>query len=242
MSVVGAVNDTGKASVSGLGTWNLTPDSKTAQSYTRSVIVTPEECGYTSGNSEVVQGAVCARKTYKITANRAAASTDATLKSLSASYVHTTGSSASTDTLITSSEPTKTIDLGSIAYGATTLDFTAIANQNDIKKMSIKVNGGQEKTISISGTPVTGTATCALAVGDNTCVIKVTAEDETTAETYTIKAHRRSNDASLKTFTVSAAPNPNSNTLQPSFPSSSNDTYSLLYNEKGGDFCGNCNR
>ena len=236
INVVGAVNDTGKASVTGLGSWTFDSDPTTAKTFSRNIVVTPEECNYTTDHTEVVQGATCTTKTYTITVNREAASTDANLKSLSASYVHTTGSSATTDQLITSSEAGKTINLGSIPYAADSIGFTATANQAKAKKMTIKVNNGSATDITTSGSPISGSATCALNVGDNTCVIEVTAEDGTHKQTYTVNAHRRSNDASLKTLTVSANPNPSGNALSPAFPSSSNDTYSYLYNEKAGSY------
>lgn len=230
---------TDKATKTGDGAWPLTPDTTAARAYSRNITVYPEECKYVSNNSygnAVVQGASCNPKTYKITANRVAASIDATLKLLSASYVHTTGSSATSDTLIPSSEAGKTINLGPIAYGATSITFTATANQANAKRITLKANSGTENPMSVTGSPISGTASCALNVGDNTCTIKVTAEDGTSVETYIITAHRRSNDASLKTFTVAPSQNPNGNTLQPTFPSSSNDTYSMLYNETADTF------
>lgn len=229
INVVGAVNDTGKATVSGLGLWNFDSDPTAAMTFTRNIVVTPEECNYTSGNSEVVQGASCVTKTYTITVNREAASNDANLKSLSASYVHTTGSSATTDVLIPSSEAGKTIDLGSIPYAATSISFSATANQEKAKKMTIAVNGGAASNISTSGSPISGTATCALNVGDNTCVIEVTAEDNSHKQTYTIKAHRRSNDATLKSISVGT--NPSIGNLTPTF-NPSVKSYDYYYSEK----------
>lgn len=241
LNVVGAKHDS-KASVTGLGPWAFDSDPTAAMSFSRNIVVTPEECNYTTGHTEVVQGATCTTKTYTITVNREAASTDANLKSLSASYVHTTGSSATTDQLITSSSASQTFTLKddanneSVPYAADSVSFTATANQAKAKGMTIKVNNAAATPISTSGSPISGSATCALNVGDNTCVIEVTAEDGTHKQTYTVNAHRRSNDASLKTLTVSAMPNPSSNALSPAFPSSSNDTYSYQYNEKAGSY------
>lgn len=230
------------ATLTGDGTWAFSPDTTAAQTYTRNIVVTPEECNYTTGHTEVVQGATCTTKTYTITVNREAASTDANLKSLSASYVHTTGSSATTDQLITSSSAGQTFTLKdgtnneSVPYAADSVSFTATANQAKAKGMTIKVNNAAATPISTSGSPISGSATCALNVGDNTCVIEVTAEDGAHKQTYTVNAHRRSNDASLKTLTVSATPNPSGNALSPAFPSSSNDTYGYQYNEKAGSY------
>lgn len=241
LNIVGAKHDS-KASVTGLGSWSFDTDPTAATTFPRNIVVTPEECNYTTGHTEVVQGATCSPKTYKITVNREAASTDANLKSLSASYVHTTGSSATTDQLITSSSASQTFTLKddanneSVPYAADSVNFTATANQAKAKGMTIKVNNAAATPISTSGSPISGSATCALNVGDNTCVIEVTAEDGTHKQTYTVNAHRRSNDASLKTLTVSANPNPSGNALSPAFPSSSNDTYGYLYNEKAGSY------
>ena len=135
LNVVGAKHDS-KASVTGLGSWTFDSDPTAATTFTRDIVVTPEECNYTTGpgHTEVVQGATCSPKTYKITVNREAASTDANLKSLSASYVHTTGSSATTDQLITSSSAGQTFTLKdganneSVPYAADSVSFTATAN------------------------------------------------------------------------------------------------------------------
>lgn len=236
LNIVGAKHDS-KASVTGLGSWSFDTDPTAATTFTRDIVITPEECNYTTGHTEVVQGATCTTKTYTITVNREAASTDANLKSLSASYVHTTGSSATTDQLITSSSASQTFTLKdgtnneSVPYAADSVNFTATANQAKAKGMTIKVNNAAATPISTSGSPISGSATCALNVGDNTCVIEVTAEDGTHKQSYTVNAHRRSNDASLKSLNVSATPNPKGNILLPAFPSSSNDTYSYSYNE-----------
>lgn len=235
MSITAAVADTGKATLTGDGNWNYATDPTSAQVYTRDIVVTPEECNYASG-ANAVQGAECHPKTYTITVNREAASNDANLKSLSATYVHTTGSSATTDTLITSSQAGQTFNFGSISYDAASISIDATANQAKARKMTISVNGGAEQNISTSGSPISGTATCNLNVGDNTCVIKVTAEDNSHTQTYTITAHRRSNDASLKTLTVSAIPASSTPNLSPAFPSSSNDTYSYVYSEKAPSY------
>lgn len=232
---IAATTNHANATRTGQGTFALSPDTTAAKTYTRQIVVSPEECQYTSGANKVT-GASCVTKTYTITVNREAASTDANLKSLSATYVHTTGSSAATDSLITSSEAGKTIDLNEVPYAATSIDFSATANQAKAKKMTISVNGGSETTISTSGSPISGNTTCNLAVGDNTCVIKVTAEDNSTTQTYTIKAYRRSNDASLKTLTVTSVPASSTPGLSPSFPSSSNDTYNFVYSEKAASY------
>lgn len=229
MSITAAVSATGKATLTGDGSWTYSPDTTAANTYTRNIVVTPEECNYTSGHSEVVQGASCVTKTYTITVNREAASNDANLKSLSASYVHTTGSSATTDVLVPSSEAGQTKDLGSIPYAATSISFSATANQEKAKKMTIAVNGGAASNISTSGSPISGTATCALNVGDNTCVIEVTAEDNSHKQTYIIKAHRRSNDATLKSISVGT--NPSIGNLTPTF-NPSVKSYDYYYSEK----------
>ena len=56
LNVVGAKHDS-KASVTGLGSWTFDSDPTAATTFTRNVVVTPEECNYIPGNSEVVQGA-----------------------------------------------------------------------------------------------------------------------------------------------------------------------------------------
>lgn len=235
LNINAAVSATGKATLTGTGTWNFSSDPTAATTFTRDIVVSPEECQYVNGANQV-QGASCVTKTYTITVNREAASTDANLKSLSATYVHTTGSSATTDSLIQSSQAGQTFDLGSIGYGAESISFDVTANQEKAKKMTISVNGGAETTIATSGSPISGTATCSLNVGDNTCVIRVTAEDNSTTQTYTIKAHRRSNDASLKTLTVSAIPASSTPDLSPTFPNSSTDTYNYVYSEKATSY------
>lgn len=229
VEIVGAVNDTGKATADNLGAWSFPSDPTAAQTFSRKITVTPEECNYTSG-ANAVQGASCNKKEYTITFNRNAASTDANLKLLDASYLHLNGST-STDHLVPSSQVGQTFDLGDVPYDTSTITITATANQNDARKITLKQNSQSEIQINTSGKPISGTETCNLQVGDNTCVIKVTAEDNSHTQTYTITAHRRSNDATLKSLSVSA--NPSVGNLQPSFNKTSpTRTYEYYYSEK----------
>ena len=66
-----------------------------------------------------------------------------------------------------------------------------------------------------------------LSVGDNTILIKVTAEDGATIKTYNLKVRRQSNNADIKALTLTSTPQ---GTLSPTF-SSSTTSYKYIYDE-----------
>ena len=72
---------------------------------------------------------------------------------------------------------------------------------------------------------ITGDGTKNLSVGENTFNVVVTAHNETDKTTYTIKVYRKSNDATLKSFSVSSDP---AGTLDPAFNKNTTSyTYSV---------------
>ena len=76
-----------------------------------------------------------------------------------------------------------------------------------------------------TATIVSGTGTCELKVGDNTCEVKTLAQDGETEDSYKINIHRLSNDITLNSLTVSSNPN---GTLTPGF-TSANTTSEYTY-------------
>ncbi len=123
-------------------------------------------------------------RTYTITVNRAAASTNADLSGLAVSQ-GTLSPAFSADT---------TSYTNSVANSAASMTVTPTA-------------AGTGATITVNGSAVTsGAASQALdlSVGDNTITVIVTAQDGTTTKTYTITVTRApSSDADLSSLTVS---------------------------------------
>ncbi len=90
-----------------------------------------------------------------------------------------------------------------VTYAVSSLTVTPKVNESHA---TVKVNGN----VVASGSP---SGDISLIVGANTVTVLVTAQDNTTASTYTITVTRLSNDASLSNLTIS------SGTLTPSFVS-----------------------
>ena len=122
-------------------------------------------------------------KTYTVTITRAAASTDATLKTLTLSSVN----------------------FGTFASGTTS--YTAqVANSVSQTTVSPTLNdSGASYVIKRGGvTDVDGVVS--LSVGSNVISVEVTAEDDSITKTYTVTITRAaaSTDATLKTLTLSS--------------------------------------
>jgi tRNA threonylcarbamoyladenosine modification (KEOPS) complex Pcc1 subunit len=143
------------------------------------------------------------QKTYTVTVNRAAASTDATLSTLVPNY----GSLSPT---FDSNTTSYSINL---PYSNTTINFTPTAN--DSNYTSVTVDGNNTTSGFAS-------ANTSLSVGDNVIDIIVTAEDGSTQKTYAVTVNRAalSTDATLSNLV------PNYGSLSPSFDSSTTN-YSI---------------
>ena len=152
------------ATVSGTGSKSLAVGENIIN-----VTVTPENCksAYSS-----VPGNTCQTKTYKVTVNRAAASTNAYLSDLTVDGATVTG------------------------FNKNTLEYTLTPVANS--KSSIIIDATAEDTTAT----ITGKGTKTLSVGDNSFNVVVTAQDGTTKKTYKINVKRKSNDATLKSLSV----------------------------------------
>ena len=122
-------------------------------------------------------------KTYTVTVTRAAASTDATLSGLILSGVDFGTFASDTETY--------TAD---VAYSVSQTTVTPTLNDSDASYV-----------IGLGGTE-DANGTVSLAVGSNVITVEVTAEDGTTAKTYTVTVTRAappSSDATLKSLSLS---------------------------------------
>ncbi|MCT4584008.1 MAG: cadherin-like beta sandwich domain-containing protein, partial [Peptostreptococcaceae bacterium] len=140
-------------------------------------------------------------KTYNITVNRAAASTDATLSNL----VPSTGSLSPT---FSSSTTSYTMN---VANSISSINFTPTANDSNYTSITVDSNN------TTSGN---SSSNINLVEGSNNVDIIVTAQDGTTQKTYNIEITRLSNDATLSNLTSSTG------SLSPTF-SSSTTSYSI---------------
>ena len=133
-----------------------------------------------------VPGNTCEEKTYTVTVTREAPSTISTLNDLTVDTNRVTG--------FTPGDPSKTYTLANVGYDKSSIIIGY-------------VKGEEHET-------VTGDGTKTLNVGQNSFDVVVTAQDGTTKTTYTIKIYRKSNDATLKSLSVSSDP---VGTLDPAF-------------------------
>ena len=127
-------------------------------------------------------------KTYTVTVTRAAASTDATLSGLTLSNVDF-GTFASSTTSYTAS----------VAYSVSETTVTPTVNDS-----------GASYVINLDGRPISlrilPFGAVPLSVGSNVFTVEVTAEDDSTTETYTVTVTRAaaSTDATLSGLTLSS--------------------------------------
>lgn len=140
-----------------------------------------------------VPGNSCTSKTYKIDITRTSPSSNTNLSDLTIDGITINGFNSGI----------YTYDLGNIPYETTSIDVNAVVE--DTGKAVI----------------VSGIGTKNLSVGDNTADIVVQAEDGST-KTYTITAHRLSNNSKLSSLTVTSNP---VGTLSPTFSSTLYDYY-----------------
>ena len=121
-------------------------------------------------------------ETYTVTVTRAAASTDATLKTLTLSSV----------------------DFGTFASGTTS--YTAqVANSVSQTTVSPTVNDSGASYVIKRGGVTDADGVISLRVGSNVITVEVTAEDDTTTRTYTVTVTRAappSTDATLRRLTL----------------------------------------
>lgn len=141
-----------------------------------------------------VPGNTCTTKTYTVTVTREAASENANAATLTVDGVLVPG-----------------FDPNVLTY---TLDDVA----NNKTNVVIAATSEEEHAT------ITGVGTKDLSVGDNALKVKITAQDGTTSKEYTINIHRKSNDATLSSLTVTSDP---VGTLNPAF---SANTTSYTYN------------
>ena len=119
----------------------------------------------------------CTSKSYTVNVTRTAASTVSTLNDLLVDGTRVKG--------FTPGDGTSTYTLDDVGYSKSSINITY-------------VKGEDNETISGDGSK-------SLSVGDNTFNVVVTAEDGATKTTYTIKVHRKSNDATLKSMSVTSS-------------------------------------
>jgi hypothetical protein len=148
-----------------------------------------------------VPGNSCTSKTYTVTVTREEPSTISTLNDLLVDGTRVTG--------FTPGDGTNTYTLDDVGYSKSSINITY-------------VKGESHETIIGDGTKT-------LSVGQNTFDVVVTAHNGTDKTTYTIKVYRKSNDATLKSLSVSSDP---AGTLSPAFNKNTTSyTYGVDANE-----------
>lgn len=145
-------------------------------------------------------------------ANLTTLATDATLRSLALSV----------GTLSPVYHYATTNYTASVGHATTSITVTPTRNQADAT-IEARVNNGTYTSVT-SGLE---SGSLALNVGDNTIEVKVTAQDGTTSQTYTVSINRISNDATLSALSLS------SGTLSPVFESSSKSYTAVVSNATG---------
>lgn len=144
-----------------------------------------------------VPGNTCTDKTYTVTVTREEPSTISTLNDLLVDGTRVKG--------FTPGDGTSTYTLDDVGYSKQT--------------MVITYDKGEDHE------SVTGDGTKTLSVGDNSFDVVVTAQDGITKTTYTINVYKKSNDATLKSLSVSSDP---AGTLDPAFNKNTTSyTYSV---------------
>ena len=127
-------------------------------------------------------------ETYTVTVTRAAASTDATLSGLTLSN----------------------IDFGTFASSTTSYTASVAHSLSEITVTPTVNDSGAEHVIKLDGRPVSLRillfGAVPLSVGSNVFTVEVTAEDDSTTETYTVTVTRAaaSTDATLSGLTLSS--------------------------------------
>ena len=133
---------------------------------------------------ESVPGNTCTKKTYTVTVTREEASEDATLSDLKVDGTSVPG------------------------FDPNTTTYTLDPVENNKSSVTISYETTEEHAT------VTGDGEQNLSVGDNALEVVVTAQDGTTKKTYTINIHRKSDDSTLSSMTVTSDPQ---GTLSPAF-------------------------
>ena len=167
---------------------------------TKNVVVEAENC---LSKYSSVQNNTCTTKTYTINVSRIAASTNAYLSSIAIDSTN----------IASFNKDTYTYDLGDVENSKTSININAVVEDTD--KAIITAADLGDKNLN---------------VGDNTFTIHVTAEDATTAKTYTIKVHRKSKDTLLKSLTVTSTP-ANHGSLNTTLVPTTNTGYKFTYDE-----------
>ena len=141
-------------------------------------------------------------ETYTVTVTRAAPSTDATLSALSLSSGTLNPTFASADTSYTAS----------VVYAVSRVTVSPTTNYSNA---TIAYLDGSDDALTDADTSSTDTFEVDLSEGANVIKVKVTAEDATTTETYTVTVTRAapSTDAALSALSLSPG------TLSPAFSS-----------------------
>lgn len=189
-------NVTATATAGNKATVTGTGNNKTLNVGSNTVSVTVSPESCKSQYSEV-PGNTCTEKTYTVTVTREAASTVSTLNDLLVDGNRVTG--------FTPGDPTSTYTLTDVGYTKSNIAITYVKGEDHES--------------------VTGDGTKTLSVGDNSFDVVVTAQDGTTKTTYTIKVYKKSNDATLKSLSVSSDP---AGTLDPAFNKNTTSyTYSV---------------
>ncbi|MCL2869639.1 cadherin-like beta sandwich domain-containing protein [Candidatus Saccharibacteria bacterium] len=145
-----------------------------------------------------VPGNECTTKDYTINVLRHSASTDADLSDLSVDGV----------TVPSFNPITTTYTLPAVTNSKTSINIAAVT---------------QDTTATLSGD--LGSKT--LAVGNNTFIVTVTAEDGTTTKNYTINIYRKSSNNNLSTLSVTSTP---SGTFAPTFSATTFNGYTYTVN------------
>ena len=144
---------------------------------------------------ESVPGNTCTKKTYTVTVTREDASEDATLSDLKVDGVSVPG------------------------FDPDTTEYTLSDVENDKTSVIIAYETNNQYATA------TGDGEQNLSVGDNALKVTVTAQDGTTTKEYTINIHRKSDDATLSSMTVTSDP---AGTLSPAFdPTKTEYTFSV---------------
>ena len=183
---------------SGAGSWTFTSSGSTINK--RDVYVSAENC-----KNEYLSIAenTCATKKYTVNITRTNASNNANLSDLRYGY-----NGATPATVSGFSGGTYTYNLGEVPNSTNSITITGVLDDQDNAQI------------------LSGTGDFTIAVGDNTFEVKTIAEDGSTKRTYKLLVHRKSDDRTLTSLSVTSNP---SGTLDPAFNKNFEGTYKYGY-------------
>jgi hypothetical protein len=166
----------------------------------KGIVVEAENC---LSKYSAIKNNTCTSNTYTLNISRIAASTNAYLSSISID-----GTSLSTF-----NKDTMTYDLGDVANNKTSINLNALVE--DTGKATISSTDLGTKNLN---------------VGDNTFIIHTTAEDSITTKEYTVKIHRKSNNALLSSLSLSSDPTGHGS-LNTNLVPTTNEGYKFTFDE-----------